>query len=140
MKTIKEFTDLWQSMKLANILPLKLESADMTLKREINKISKEIEWIPTIGLDVAIKDNLFSFRNGYVYPCWSLAALLEQIPERLRDKDGLYYDLEITKNSDLYSVYYYNEDEGRFYYVSCKDTLVDACYEMILKLNDLNLL
>ena len=129
MATIKAYTSLEQSKKLGQILPLKLESADMTWKREINKISKEIEWIPTIGLDVAIKDNLFSFRNGYVFPCWSLAALLSVLP---------YSSLHKTYSGWRCDTY---DKEGN----SCQigedtDNPVDACYEMILKLHEQNIL
>ena len=60
---MKSYTDLEQSKKLAEILPL--ESADMCyIKREINNTFIETPIIKPIG------DVLKSL------PCWSLAALL----------------------------------------------------------------
>lgn len=34
-------------------------------------------YTPHIGQNVSIRDNLFSFREGYIIPCWSLGALIE---------------------------------------------------------------
>ena len=54
---MKSYTDLEQSKKLAEILPV--ESADMTWE-QVDLITGDREWEPLLGLDVAIKDNLFS--------------------------------------------------------------------------------
>lgn len=62
MATIKSYTDLEQSKKLAEILPL--ESADMYY-----------EWP---NKKVRFKDDGYS---GMCFPCWSLAALLSILPE-----------------------------------------------------------
>ena len=75
----KSYTDLEQSKNLAEILPI--ESADMTWGKIAESLTEDFTWKPTVGLDRAIKDNLFSYRNGYVLPCWSLAALLKLIPK-----------------------------------------------------------
>lgn len=127
MKTIKAFTDLDQSKKLANILPLKLESADMTWRRVTNNITGEIIWKQTVGLDGAIKDNLFSFRNGYVYPCWSLAALISVLPEPSlhQDRDGKWYC---------------DAQPNRMYFSGHYDYPVDACFELVMKFHELKIL
>ena len=83
MATIKSFTDLQQSKKLAKILPL--ESADMCYVidyAESNKYGTDhfkLE-VDTYGLKVQTRDNI---------PCWSLAALLKLIPKRILRKDKM---------------------------------------------------
>lgn len=74
---MKSYTDLEQSKKLAEIFPI--ESADMTWEKIDNSLTEAPMWYPVIGLDVSIKGKLFSYRNGYVLPCWSLTALLAVI-------------------------------------------------------------
>lgn len=74
---MKSYTDLEQSKKLAKLLPI--ESADMTWEKVARSLTENFTWKPTVGLDRAIKDNLFSYKNGYVLPCWSLTALLAVI-------------------------------------------------------------
>lgn len=64
-KVIKAHTNIEQSKKLAEVLPL--ESADMTWE-QVDLITGDTEWEPLLGLNVAIKDNLFSYRNGYTIP------------------------------------------------------------------------
>ena len=133
---MKGYTDLEQSKKLAEVLPL--ESADMTWK-QVDPITGDLAWEPLLGLNVAIKDNLFSYRNGYTIPCWSLAALLEQIPEKLFDDNGFSYELEIIKQKGLcYINYLCNDYDGiRYHSISsgCMDTLVDACVDVLFKLH-----
>ena len=51
--------------------------ADMTYKKVADSL---FEYELQVGLDVSIKDNLFSSRNWYVVPAWSLSALLRLIP------------------------------------------------------------
>ena len=122
MTTIKSYTDLEQSKKLTEILSL--ESADMTWE-QVDLITGDFAWEPLLGLDVTIKDNLFSYRNGYTIPCWSLAALLDVLPEGmvlLHDINGLGY--KCIRDFDT----------------NWHKNPVDACVEMILKLNELNLL
>ena len=122
MATIKSYTDLEQSKKLAKILPL--ESADM-------------HWLnlPSIG-DVAI-NNPYVKDNGAtegILPCWSLAALFSTLP--LID---FIRPILIGTPKMLYKCIYkciYNDDLKSHAY----DNPIDACYEMILKLNELNLL
>ena len=68
MATIKSFTDISQSKKLAEILPL--ESADMYY-REWKRDTKNIR-IANVG--TAGESDL---------PCWSLAALLDIMPNEI---------------------------------------------------------
>lgn len=106
---MKSYTDIEQSKKLAEILPLK--SADMYY------------WC---GEDLRV-GGYKAIDMDYDIPCWSLAALLSVLPKIHKLKPIL--DLE--ENSIQYS--------GTDVYVVA-DNPVDACYETILKLHELNLL
>lgn len=126
---MKSYTDINQSKKLAEILPI--ESADMTWEQVVNNLEESFTWKPTIGLNSAIKNNSFSYRNGYVLPCWSLAALINALPLFVRivggSKEACWYCEYVDSN--------YNEHTGEN-----ADTPIDACYNLILKLHELNLL
>jgi hypothetical protein len=67
--------------------------------------------------------------------------LLEQLPYELCDDEGNSVYLEINKEDDLYQLVYADP------YVAFEDIetnryehFVDACYDMIIRLNELNLL
>ena len=117
METIKSYTDLEQSRKLAEILPL--ESADMYyVNSDINKIIIR-KWKD----EIHDEDDL---------PCWSLTALLDVLdyPQLSKDKLGG------EKVGWMVSVY---PNDCR--YDSCwHDNAIDACCEMIIKLKEINLL
>ena len=112
MATIKSFTSLEQSKKLAEILPL--DSADMWYGNEDPYKITIGKWKDTEHDE----DDL---------PCWSLAALLSVLPEIQGGKPEISLDDYIT----------YSHMRGLH---TKADNLVDACYEMILKLHELNLL
>ena len=121
MATIKSYTDLSQSKTLSKILPL--ESADM----RYDEYTSHIDGTPKVGYKEGITEGI---------PCWSFAALLELLPKRLEIEDNV-YELNIC----LYGPYYWNITNGNLCFeLKDKDNLVDACYELILKLNELNLL
>ena len=76
-----------------------------------------------------------------VLPCWSLAALLEQLHYELCDDDGNPSYLKMNKEDDIYQLVY-TDPYGEFENIETDryEHFVDACYEMILKLKELNLL
>lgn len=121
MATIKAYTDLSQSKVLAEILSL--ESADMY-------------W------DLLSKDNYAKVNNiGHclgrtcVY-AWSLGALLDVLPRKVELEDTAY-----TIGVSLDSINYSNVNNGNLLLeVKVKDNLVDACYEVIIKLYELKML
>ena len=132
MATIKSFSDLQQSKKLAEILPL--ESADMYYNS-----GDEYDICFGSGVYEEIANWL---SNGISrpadIPCWSLAALLGVLPRFIEFKGDKYY-LRFMKEY----VEYANDEvsiTGRCLHTTGNDNLVDACYELILKLNELNLL
>jgi len=142
MATIKSHTDIPQSKKLAEFLPL--ESADMrygyiaSYDYSDRMYDGGYDEIP-YPKDFLIKNPNFSADEYEAeLPCWSLAALFNIIPKRIKD----YNVLRIDVNENNTSIWY---DE-----IGCgvsndlpdvtKESAIDSCYEMIIKLNELNLL
>ena len=117
MATIKSYTDLEQSKKLAEILPR--ESADMWYNISI---------IDKFGNDGYDEYPSFERNTGMDIPCWSLAALLGVLS---------YPDLSQFSEGAWFSQAWY---ENLPFYVSGLENPVDACYELILKLNEQNLI
>ena len=116
----KSFTDIEQSKKLAEILPI--ESADMWYDNDGESIAgrPEVRYCSFIGL------------ASMNIPCWSLAALLDVLsfPQLSKDKLGS------GKVGWMVSVY---PNDCR--YDSCwHDNPIDTCVEMINKLKEKDLL
>lgn len=122
---MKAYTDIEQSKKLAEILPV--ENADM----RYSPLGDNLH--PWIWTDTFIEKD--------AVPCWSLAALLEEIPEIINfDDDESDYALEILKESCLYYLSYGNILENYKIEIEPQEDFVDACYEMILRLHELKIL
>ena len=126
MAAIKSYTDLSQSKVLAEILPI--ESADMYYMETycngytIGVLQKSME-----------RDMLIKQAEYYkMFPCWSLAALLSVLPNSIYDNTDEFSQLEFSK----ISVAYHDMNDG-IKVGSIKDNLVDACYELVLKLHEL---
>lgn len=125
---MKAYTDIKQSKKLAEILPL--ESADMVYVHTVDLEGDE-------HYDIDFRNNQPLFEDDI--SAWSLVALLEQIPSDLGSntltiekcdsepfKYGLNYHDRWGREDDIQTKYY--------------DDLVDACYEMIIRLHKQKLL
>ena len=119
---IKISTDINQSKQLAKILPI--NTADMyweDWKRDTKHIT-----IPKVAGVITDKD----------LPAWSLSALLGVLPKRVEIVDNV-YELSVYP----YGLYYWNINNGNLCFESKdKDNLVDACYEIILKLHEFKML
>ena len=114
---MKSYTDIEQSKKLAEILPL--ESADMVLwAKDLKNVYADIHAQEFMkGLECR--------QMNYV-PCWSLAALIGVLPKGTN-----------INTPSLINARYCCWNN----YVAIDNiNLVDACYEMIIKLHELNLL
>lgn len=120
MATIKSYTDLNQSKKLAKILPLK--SADMCYIQDLLAGCKYGEYKPYIG------DLIPAYGQDKI-KCWSLAALLSVLPHIQE-----FYPI-LEKINDKYVCRY----KGNGIWTN-GDNPIDACYEMIIKLNELKML
>jgi hypothetical protein len=116
MATIKSFTDIEQSKKLAKILPP--ESADMKILSFGIDIKRRV--VPIDDIAVLNREDEIS--------CWSLAALLNVMkePEIIRNSEGKWL-IRVWYNKFPYS-------KGGY------DNSVDACVDMIERLHELNLL
>ena len=130
MTAIKSFTNIPQSKKLAEILPL--ESADMWYQHTGFSIKDGSE--KSLYFPMVIRD----YKSDEDIPCWSLAALLDIIPKHIKD----YNVLRIDISEKDFAIWY---DEVGFGVNNdlpdiTADNPVDACYEFVLKLNELNLL
>ena len=140
---MKSYTNLEQSKKLAEILPL--ESADMALLHEEPYETSDSKFdglhqalcVPFNKYDKSWRQK---YKNISYFPCWSLAALLQVLPLGIYDElDGCDYELEIDmidkmpryiRLGDLY--------HSQFPYDFEKDTLLDNIVESIIWLNDNN--
>lgn len=78
MAIIRSYTDIEQSRKLAEILPL--ESADM--KWYFWKSEIDAPKLPTFGYSKDAAENYKSTEAVYL-PCWSLTALLSILPKNI---------------------------------------------------------
>ena len=119
---MKAYTDIEQSKKLAEILPI--ESADM--------------FYDQYGV-IRIGNPKERYSDYHQLPVWSLAALLEHLPYEITDKEGTIRFFELYRGyRNQYHILYTGADEdieGEYY-----DNFVDACYEMILKLHEFKML
>jgi len=131
MATIKRYTDIEQSRKLAEILPL--ESADMAYWK---KSYRPNDYAIMAHHTKELQDGFEAKGMEYI-PCWSLAALLDIIPKRIKK-----YNVLRTDISEDFAIWYDEVGYGvnNELPVVTKEYAVDACYEMILKLHGLNLL
>lgn len=114
---MKSYTDILQSKKLADILPL--ESADMRYA----PFGDTHPWVWDEEVKLLEKDSI---------PCWSLAAIINVINTNYYTT--LYHD-GVAWNIDI--IHHDNVKEKHSVYAN---TPIDACYEMVLKLKNLNLL
>ena len=116
---MKSYTDIEQSKKLADILPL--ESADCYWDYDEMQKFHRISWFEN-GYN---KESQLILNENNVC-AWSLAALLRELPETIlgKDKDGYVVMVE-TKGSGL---------------TTFADEPIDACYEMIIKLYEQKIL
>ena len=128
---MKSYTDINQSKLLVEILPL--ESADCYWEDEIS----------------------VEFGHGWHsqhFPCWSLTALLDVLPNEIvtDSRFECHYQIDIRKydggdNTTLYQIAYGNNRglSGSWHDMvntGEKESLIDACAAMIEKLHELKLL
>lgn len=118
---MKSYTDLEQSKKLAKILPI--ESADMHYWRK--------DQILGVGHSKEMQEGFESKGIDYT-PCWSLAALLKYLSEI---KTQVYTPV-LFPSEDKWILQFVGYGHGNVCEVSY-DNPIDACYETIVKLNEL---
>lgn len=132
---MKAFTNVEQSKKLAEIL--QLESADMYYSK-YDTIHAETLYSPC---------DIQYFNTNEHTPCWSFAALLNVLPRYLKYSEGrcplqlLTLDFENPHRKDhCWIVGYWDYDEEyekyNFQIEVREEEVIDACYELILKLHE----
>ena len=117
---MKSYTDLEQSRKLAEILPI--ESADMCYRAY-----REEGGIPDYQATLCP----YQFASWVGVPCWSLPALLSVLSLPV-----LRYDIEDGEGGWIVSC----EKDDKGYLSYYRDNPVDTCYNLILKLHEEKLL
>jgi len=137
---MKSYTDIEQSKKLAEILPI--ESADMHYVRVYFE-DKQSDWFVKLGRPIKSDD---------IIPCWSLAALLDLLPNEIITDNRLEcrYQINIRKydsgsNTTLYQIAYGNNrgSSGSWHDMvntGEKEHLIDACFQILINLNELKIL
>ena len=134
---MKSYTDLEQSKKLAEILPI--ESADMYIYKNVFFGALSCFNDTTqIGEYIKLTD-----KESRAYPCWSLAALLDVLPNNENISTSLSkggYRISTLECTDSWFVDYEDETNGLNNCVTSADNQVDACVDMIIKLHEENLL
>lgn len=132
---MKSYTNIEQSRKLAEILPIK--SADMCFNISVRKN------MPPLMIPYSRFDEFFNISPtpDFLIPCWSLAVLLDILESEIDGEEGETYQLNIEKDGTWWNVWYREQYDGANpIETESTEDLVDACVEMILKLNKLNLL
>lgn len=115
---MKSYTDLNQAKKLAKILPLK--SANMSyIKREFSD-----KYLPNLKCYKYARELYADYIK--IIPCWSLSALLDML------KDNIKIEKTQLGQSDTFT--YSIIGNGYDYKTYEHEELIDACYEMIVKL------
>ena len=120
---MKYCTDLEQSKELSNILQsytadMYYDSLGEAVKGEYDKLSEDFP----------------------VTPCWSLVALMEELPDEIEYED-ITTNLYVIKENLQYVVFYkYEMIDSVILESDYYDDLVDACYDMIKKLKENDLI
>ena len=127
---MKSYTNLEQSQKLAEILPI--ESADGFYEAQHNHLMDKWEYI-------LFTDNKWASEE-VVIPCWSLAALIDYLA-----KKDCFPEITYTGTCYLMDVNFYDDEEGKLlhpiHFIRTEGkSLVDACVKMILKLHEQKLI
>ncbi len=119
MATIKSYTDLEQSRKLAKILST--ETADM-----FHLIHDNYNDTIRFGYEKNAEEFYSKTKFEYI-PCWSLSALLGVIPNYKLSSEHNHHTCTAETNFGKETVAWF-------------DNPVDACYDMIIKLKEQNLI
>ena len=136
---MKSYTDLEQSKKLEEMLPL--ESADMiyTPMMDIDSMSNS----GFFNIPECYSFNEFKDSDTKPLPCWSLAALLDLLP------NNEHIETNISRGAwKLDTVEYvpntwwceYEDNKNQTKFSISADNPIDVCVDMIIKLNEQKLL
>ena len=122
---MKSYTDIEQSKKLSDILPH--ESADMRFCFSHTLGGRIKGHYPMIGREPSL---------GTI-PCWSLTALIELLPNKIVVNNENYFLNFTKKNVEYRGIVTW---DGQKCISTKAENLLDACYNMIVKLKKDNIL
>lgn len=128
---MKSYTDIEQSKKLAEILPV--ESADM-FWIHVEEKSPKIDFWKVETIQRNFKPHSMNI------PCWSLVALLDVLPISIDDGRHCLALINSNPNGDIEWLCCYEDGNGNLLMECYADNQIDACVEMIYKLKERNLL
>lgn len=125
-RIMKAYTDIEQSKKLAEILPL--ETADMLFQLGEDKYADSIR--------VPLTKEHWEQMMPDINPCWSLVTLLNY----LREID-FFPEIDADEHSVTMSINYYDKEAesllAPIHNIKIKaEGFIDACYAMITKLRE----
>ena len=131
MATIKSYTDIPQSKKLAEILPItSIDFAWNIFSDGSTRLLPMDDW--------QVSENAKS--NVEIIPCWSLAALLNILPVSCDDGQHCLALINHNPNEKTEWLCAYEDDKGNLMMECYADSQIDACVEMILKLHERKML
>lgn len=129
MTKIKSYTDILQSKKLVEILPI--ESADMWYQYtgiNIKDGSEKPIYFPMVMRDCESDKDI---------PCWSLAALLSVLPDEITDDGDVYRNMVFHLKGKCIIQYPRLTTLWPSLLSVEVTNFIDACVEMIIKLHEL---
>ena len=135
---MKGYTDLEQSKKLAEILPV--ESADMHYSKDYDG-----SWFVDFYKYTSVKIPKYVGNvEEHLLPCWSLTALLDVLIAKDFDPETMFLrstsDGRGTRLTNVWRLSVDRLDVDISLRDIYADSLVDACVGMILRLNELKML
>ena len=130
---MKAYTDLEQSKKLAEILPL--ESADMHYSTW-TIVSEDGDFIVSVSQQGETIEELQKEYGNQIIPCWSLTALLNVL-----QKAAYFIDEDANVVLSSYKTVEWNLGiNNSDVELVTESNPVDACYEIIIKLYEQKIL
>lgn len=137
---MKKYTDIEQSKKIAEILPIK--SADMKWFIPSDNEGEFIEDASFIKYESEyyLFEKITDWNDTPYVPCWSLTALLDVLPVSCDDGQHCFALINPNPNDKTEWLCAYEDCKGDLIMECYADNSVDACYEMILKLHELKML
>ena len=134
MKNNKAYTGLEQSKILSGILHK--GTADFCWGLDEGHLENGLRVYEYNAVPYPLPWKDYTAKDDYL-PCWSLAALLDQMDESITTDDGE-YNLHIFSENGGYYVQYDDNYEGEILVESgFQERLIDAVFDVIIKLNEL---
>lgn len=126
------YTDVAQAEQLLK-LGLDPTTADMYYKQVRSEQTGMPYYMVCTGHSPAIQQNLYSFRNGYIIPCWSVAALFAVLPAQIeffKNEDDYLPNLSRCYDNPRKFICSYENGATEHWYI--EDSQIDAVFNMVV--------